>query len=225
MKLVHLGGSLSLLLLAACGAGSRQASAPQRAAHEAAEDRQDAQAEAQEAKKDADQARQKAREATVAERDADQNARFAAQREAQANAQANQTEHAGTPRKGTTDVQADHAVGRSTVSFANNSDELSAGSKAKLDDVAATLRPNPQGHNVIVEGYSADFGAESTNAQLSRRRAEAVANYLENKGVPRERISMKALGTENPVNTEKSERAQAFNRRVEVVTEAVRGPR
>jgi outer membrane protein OmpA-like peptidoglycan-associated protein len=236
MKLVHLShlsGPIAAILLGACGAGSRQASTPQRAASEAAEEKHEAQEEAQDARRDKESARLKEQEATRAERDAEQNARFAAQREAEANAQATQAGYAGAPRKpvtqaeyaashrGTAELQpatTEHELGRSTVSFGANNAELSPAAKIKLDEIAANFRANPPGRSVIVEGYSADFGEEATSAQLSRRRADEVANYLESKGVSRDRIGVKALGAQNPVNTERTERAQALNRRVDVVT-------
>jgi outer membrane protein OmpA-like peptidoglycan-associated protein len=237
MKLVHLSGSVAVLLLAACGAGSRQASTPEQAAREAADEKHEAQEEAQDSKKDAEQARLKAAEATRAQHEAEQNARFAAQREAEANAQATQAEYAGGPRKPVTQTEyatshkgaaelqpgtTEHELGRSTVSFGANSAELSPAAKIKLDEIAANFRANPQGRSVIVEGYSADFGEEATSAQLARRRGDEVANYLESKGVPRERMGVKALGAQNPVSTEKTERGQALNRRVDVVIMTVR---
>jgi outer membrane protein OmpA-like peptidoglycan-associated protein len=227
MKLVHLShlsGPVAVLLLATCGAGCRPASTPERAAREAAEEKHEAQEEAQDAKRDKESARLKEQEAAREQREAEQNARFAAQREAEANAQASQAGYAASHR-GTAELQpatTEHEVARSTMSFGANSDDLSPATKTKLDEIAANFRASPQGRSVIVEGYSADFGEEATSAQLSRRRADDVANYLESKGVPRERIGVKALGTQNPVNTEKTERAQAANRRVDVVIMTVR---
>jgi outer membrane protein OmpA-like peptidoglycan-associated protein len=237
MKLVHLSGPVAVLLLAASGAGCRPASTPERAAREAAEDKHEAQEEAQDAKRDKESARLKEQEATREQREAEQNARFAAQREAEANAQANQAEYAGAPRrpvtqteyaashKGTAELQpatTERELSRSTVLFGANGADLSPAAKIKLDEMAATFRASPQGRSVIVEGYSADFGEEATSAQLARRRGDEVANYLESKGVPRERMGVKALGAQNPVNTEKTERAQALNRRVDVVIMTVR---
>lgn len=72
---------------------------------------------------------------------------------------------------------------------------------------------------MIIEGYSDDAGADSTNVQLSRKRAEAVANYLRSKGIATDRMSTKGLGTGNPVSKEDTNRSEALNRRVEITIE------
>jgi outer membrane protein OmpA-like peptidoglycan-associated protein len=215
MKLIHLGGTLAALLVAACASNQPN---PRHAAAEAAEEKQEAQGEAREAHKDADKARHEEKEATRAEHEAQQNARFAGQRQAQAEAQASgqPTAMATTPpHPGSPEMQG-------SVSFGSNSAALSAEAKAKLDEVAASARTNPQGRKVVVLGYSDDSGVETSNAQLSMRRAEEVSNYLESKGIARERITTKAMGTQNPASAEKSPHGQALNRRVEVVVDSAR---
>jgi outer membrane protein OmpA-like peptidoglycan-associated protein len=106
---------------------------------------------------------------------------------------------------------------KNTVLFAANSAELSPAAKAKLDDTVKVLHAQVQAHNVSVEGYSDDAGADSANIQLSHKRAEAVAAYLEMKGLAPERISTKGLGSRNQISKEDTNRGQALNRRVEIV--------
>jgi outer membrane protein OmpA-like peptidoglycan-associated protein len=223
MKLVHVTGPVIAALLASgCGANSSGASDPQRAAAQAEQERD----EARRAREDADKARLEAKRATDEQREKERDAQVATQRAAQLELQAGRelprqpaTHAASGP--GTTELQADTtakgAIARSTVLFAANSAELSPATKAKLDDTARVLQGRAQMHNAVIEGYSDDAGADSANLQLSRKRAEAVAAYLEAKGVDRERISTKGMGSRNQVSREDTNRGEALNRRVEIV--------
>jgi len=184
MKNVHVTGlALAALLVTACGASSRHASAPERAAQRAAEDKEQAQEDARTAALDADKARY--------------------------------VPHTGV---GVTERQADNRV--KVVLFAPGKADLSANARSRLDDLSKALRAQPKADNVIVDGYTDDTGAEKNNAQLSRRRAEEVADYLASKGVARELITTKALGSRNPAKAgvdEPPALKETLNRRVEIV--------
>jgi outer membrane protein OmpA-like peptidoglycan-associated protein len=221
MKLFHTTGPvLAALLVTSCGAHSQHASAPERAAQRAQEDKQEAQKEARAAQQDAEKARQQAQEAARAEREAEWNAQMASQREAQAQWQtAHDTRAQEVPRAGVTERQAD-PKGAKVVLFAVDSAELSANTKTKLDGVSMTMRAEPKATDVIVEGYTDDTGTEANNVQLSRKRADAVADYLANHGVARERITTKAMGSHHPAKAGTGEAPalkRTLNRRVEVV--------
>jgi outer membrane protein OmpA-like peptidoglycan-associated protein len=226
MKIVQITGPALAALLVACGASSQHASAPERAAQQAAEDKQEAQERAEVARQDADKARQKAEEAARAEHEAQWNAHMATQREAQAQAQVAQEAHAldvphatgARAGMGVTERQADDKV--KVVLFAADSSDLSVNAKAKLDEVSRILHNQPKANNVIVEGYTDDTGTEKDNVKLSRKRADEVANYLVGKGIARERISTKALGSHNPSRAAAGESPTlkgTLNRRVEIV--------
>ena len=47
---------------------------------------------------------------------------------------------------------------------------------------------------IRVVGYADPTGGARANHQLSRRRAEAVANYLEYRGIPRDRLVVEGAG-------------------------------
>jgi outer membrane protein OmpA-like peptidoglycan-associated protein len=216
MKLVQISGpAVAALLLAACGANQKHLAA-QRAAEHAEEEKQEAQEDAREAREDTDKARREAQDAARAQRVAEQNAQWASQRAAQAELEVAR-EARPQPRMGMTERQADNAASnamiKSSVQFAPNSADLSADAKAKLDDVARQA----QGRNVIVQGFTDNTGPETANVQLSQRRAEEVADYLEHKGIPRERIATRGLGSSDPTSTQDTDRGRALNRRVEIV--------
>jgi peptidoglycan-binding protein ArfA len=227
MKVVHLTGPVvAAFLFSACGAHSKDASDPQRASAQAEQERD----EARQAREEGDKARLEAQKATEVQREKERDAQLATQRAARLELQAGrdlprqpaaQTAPAAASHAGTAELQADTTGkvggGRNTVLFAANSADLSPATKAKLDETAKVLRAQVPMHNVVIEGYSDDGGADSANVQLSYKRAEAVAAYLETKGVATERISTKGLGSRNQVSKEDTNRGQALNRRVEIV--------
>ena len=70
---------------------------------------------------------------------------------------------------------------------------------------------------MTVEGYTDSTGDKAYNEALSRKRADAVVNYLVAKqNVPIYRIHMIGLGEDKPVDEAKNRAARAKNRRVEV---------
>ncbi|MCH8325524.1 MAG: OmpA family protein [Bacteroidetes bacterium] len=69
---------------------------------------------------------------------------------------------------------------------------------------------------IIVEGYTDAYGQANYNMKLSKRRAESVVNYLVNKGVERDRFTVKPFGETNPVASNKTKEGRAKNRRVVV---------
>lgn len=58
---------------------------------------------------------------------------------------------------------------------------------------------------------------EALNQTLSRRRAEAVRNYLTGKGITAERLSAEGIGMERPVADNSTATGRQQNRRVEII--------
>ena len=50
-----------------------------------------------------------------------------------------------------------------------------------------------------IEGHTDSVGARSANLDLSRRRAQAVADYLARAGVERSRLEVKGQGSADPL--------------------------
>jgi outer membrane protein OmpA-like peptidoglycan-associated protein len=104
------------------------------------------------------------------------------------------------------------------VLFETAKSTLMPSAQTKLDQVAAALIAGPQ-RNIIVEGNTDSQGSESYNQGLSERRANAVRDYLVQKGVPSDRIQARGLGKDNPIADNASPEGRANNRRVEIVIE------
>jgi OOP family OmpA-OmpF porin len=107
-------------------------------------------------------------------------------------------------------------MAQTTVNFKFNSDKLTPDGKMALDQMVSD-----QNHYkrffVAVEGFTDRTGNPDYNAALSRRRADAVVEYLvAQHNIPIYRIHMVGLGNAKPVDDARTRAANAKNRRVEV---------
>jgi hypothetical protein len=69
-----------------------------------------------------------------------------------------------------------------------------------------------------VQGHTCDLGDEAYNIRLSRKRADAIRDYLINTcGLPPEQFQIKALGETQPLAPNISEKNRRRNRRVVVI--------
>lgn len=70
--------------------------------------------------------------------------------------------------------------------------------------------------NVLLEGHTDATGSEEYNLELSRRRAQAVANFLAGLGVNPTRFTIMGYGESQPIADNATEEGRRLNRRVEV---------
>ena len=84
-----------------------------------------------------------------------------------------------------------------------------------LDDAAKVFEMNPS-IKVEVQGNTDNIGTAKYNMGLSLRRANAVMQYLVNKGVAQSRLSARGFGFSRPVATNDTDEGRALNRRVEL---------
>lgn len=103
-----------------------------------------------------------------------------------------------------------------SISFASGSATLASGVMPTLDRIAETLNEYPQ-TSVAVVGYTDSVGSAESNMALSRSRAAAVADYLAQRGVRRERIAVDSRGELEPIAENTTEVGRARNRRVEML--------
>ena len=69
---------------------------------------------------------------------------------------------------------------------------------------------------VVALGHTDSLGTQTYNQLLSEKRARAVADYLNNKGIPNEKIFTEGRGGSRPIASNSSETGRAMNRRVEI---------
>lgn len=101
------------------------------------------------------------------------------------------------------------------VFFETNKDIIKPESFKLLDEVASVIMANPQVGKVEVSGHTDSDGKDADNLDLSQRRSESVKRYLEGKGVAPERLVAKGYGETKPIDSNKSAKGKANNRRVE----------
>jgi OmpA-OmpF porin, OOP family len=102
------------------------------------------------------------------------------------------------------------------VHFDFNKAKIRPGDAAILDEAVEILQAHPN-VNIYVDGYCDAIGGEEYNLKLSQRRADAVAKYLESKGIASSRLSPRGFGKTNFVASNDTDEGRAQNRRVELV--------
>lgn len=123
--------------------------------------------------------------------------------------------HAGRPdRPAEISYKLDSIYSFKTVFF--NFDEFNLLPKAKteLDAMAGYLNVRKK-LNISIFGHTDALGTKAYNALLSKRRAEAVVQYLTNKGITEHRITYQGFGSEKPAMQNATEEGRKGNRRVE----------
>jgi outer membrane protein OmpA-like peptidoglycan-associated protein len=109
-------------------------------------------------------------------------------------------------------------ISLSGVLFETGGTQLSELAQRRLETVVQALRAYPD-RAIMVEGYTDAQGSEDSNQQLSQRRADAVREYLERRGIEPERLRSVGKGEGNPVASNDTAEGRANNRRVEIVVD------
>jgi len=99
--------------------------------------------------------------------------------------------------------------------FPANSSEIGPGSFEALDEVAIFLKDNP---NVFIEvgGHTNGIPNHEWCDQKSTERAMAVAQYLMDQGIPKERVEYKGYGKRQLIARDNTPYGRALNQRVEI---------
>jgi OOP family OmpA-OmpF porin len=99
------------------------------------------------------------------------------------------------------------------VLFDTNSATLKPESSADLNRAVDLLRRVPTMRGTI-EGYTDSQGPDAYNQTLSERRAQAVAQYIIDRGIDKSRIQWRGYGAARPVADNGTADGRAQNRRV-----------
>jgi outer membrane protein OmpA-like peptidoglycan-associated protein len=104
---------------------------------------------------------------------------------------------------------------RGEVLFATGQAEILPTGRERLMTLAEVIR-DTENQTGIIEGHTDSRGADDYNMRLSRRRAEAVRDFLVAQGVPGSRLQAVGLGEAMPIASNDTPEGRANNRRVEV---------
>lgn len=86
------------------------------------------------------------------------------------------------------------------LTFMPNSATLTATAKSRLAKYAAVLAgPKLNGRRLRIEGHTDASGSAALNRDLSRRRAQSVADFLIASGVDRQRLNVIGYGSSRPL--------------------------
>ncbi len=100
------------------------------------------------------------------------------------------------------------------IEFEFNKTKIRKGSKPTLDKAVKVLKEFPE-IRVEISGHTDNVGTREFNVDLSRRRAEAVRDYLVAGGVAAERLKVRGAGPDQPIADNETEGGRAKNRRTE----------
>lgn len=102
--------------------------------------------------------------------------------------------------------------------FAFDSAELSDGGKQTIEDTRKQLRPElSEAYAGIIIGHTDSTGNPDYNMQLSKRRAQAVADYVISTGVDPRKLRVLGRGANDPIAPNDTPENRAKNRRVDIV--------
>lgn len=106
------------------------------------------------------------------------------------------------------------------IQFELNKSVILPQSFGLMDEIADTIKKNPQVKKLAIEGHASAEGDAKKNLKLSDDRAKSVMKYLVDKGVEAGRLTAKGYGSTKPIADNATEEGREKNRRVEfVVTE------
>jgi len=98
----------------------------------------------------------------------------------------------------------------SAITFPSASSELTPAAKQSLDNLAAAMKsPGAAGANVLLSSWGGDESDDS-QIELSAARVRVVAMYLRQRGVPSDRMTTVAIGSDNGLSTAKVARVELF---------------
>ena len=99
------------------------------------------------------------------------------------------------------------------VYFKTNSAILQKISFIELDALVRYLKTTLNAH-ILIEGHTDNKGKAALNNLLSLKRAKAIGNYLQQKGIAANRIQRKGLGATMPIADNNTAEGRAKNRRI-----------
>lgn len=103
------------------------------------------------------------------------------------------------------------------LQFETNKAVIKNASFPYLDELYKTMIKS--NWNLKLIGHTDNIGKDSSNLVLSKKRAEAVKEYLVNLGIAPERIKTEGRGEAEPIASNDTEEGRAKNRRVEFIIE------
>jgi len=107
-----------------------------------------------------------------------------------------------------------------SVKFPTNVADLSPEAKTRLQDFVQKLKDDNKNVYVEIQGHTDSTGTDAINMRLGEQRAEAVRLFMNQQGVPLNRMSTISYGAKSPIAPNDTPDGRAQNRRVIVIVMA-----
>jgi len=101
------------------------------------------------------------------------------------------------------------------IYYRNNENTIPKSAYNTLDRIVSHLKHNPE-TSIEIRGYTDSKGDPETNLKISQKRANAIGNYLIEKGIVAKRVTAKGFGASNFLASNRTENLRAMNRRIEL---------
>lgn len=107
-----------------------------------------------------------------------------------------------------------------SVKFPTNGSQLSPEAETRLTDFVNKLKGDNKNVYVEIQGHTDSSGTPAYNMKLGEERAEAVRLFMNQQGVPLNRMSTISYGQTSPVAPNDNPTGRSQNRRVVVIVMA-----
>lgn len=107
-----------------------------------------------------------------------------------------------------------------SVKFPADSSKLSPEAQQRLLDFVGKLKSDNRNVYLEIQGHTDSTGSDAANQRMGEERAEAVRLFMNQHGVPLNRMSTISYGKQVPVASNKTRAGRAQNRRVVLVVMA-----
>ena len=104
-----------------------------------------------------------------------------------------------------------------SVKFRAASSKLSPEAQQRLTDFADKLKNDNRNVYLEIQGHTDSRGPDSINKRLGEERAETVRLFMNQHGVPLNRMSTISYGKQDPAGNNKTRTGRAQNRRVVLI--------
>ncbi|HRP01115.1 MAG TPA: OmpA family protein [Candidatus Kapabacteria bacterium] len=106
-----------------------------------------------------------------------------------------------------------HKITINNIFFDYDKSDIKPESLPELNRLIEFLKPNKK--IILIEGHTDNVGTKAYNMELSKKRAQSIADFLIKSGIDSSRIEVKGWGDTRPVMDNNSDESKSKNRRVE----------
>ena len=123
-------------------------------------------------------------------------------------------DNAGCPKLEQADVHR-LALLSKNIFFATGKSKIIKSSHSSLNEIAQIINKYPE-YKFYIDGHTDNVGSSESNQSLSKRRSDAVVNYLVSQGVSIDLLIPRGFGEDQPATSNDTASGRQLNRRTEI---------